>query len=773
MHILITGYYQKLNLGDDLFENIAKKIIKDNKIKKDVLSFKIVPIEKINLCENRSPINRVILFGGETLNNYFLDKLIELWKFNNNIKFNGVGVSCNQDYNEILNKMHLFESVSFRSKKDYDYFKNYLQSYYYPDIVFTLKKNKKICLCNNNVGFFLSQTAIANLNNENEYKYISSIVNFIRYLISKNYKIYLFATCCNNKYSEDDNFINIKILENLSEHEKNYIKCYSDNKKILKNIYKMKYNICFRYHSHILSMIYNIPFISISNTPKVIDLLNESRLKDLNTDIDNLKKKFDEIVINKKNIKNNIKKIYEIFKKQTKIYYKPDLYFKNKKENTFYIEPCKYQLIYNDIVRNYNIAKTEDNKWFNSQIITYYFTRSLDNKYTYGLNEKIEKGIKNLKDDIYWLINDSILNNNIYFYENVSEVLNYKCVRKGNINMRYINQNDYKGLHRSGWQYVVENLDNYHSSNTDSLLCDLYLDRTFHWNYSEYNKLGIIPYKKNWIGFIHHTIDVEYTTYNTINLFKNKLFLASLMYCKGLFVLSNNLKNEVEKIIYKNNINVKVYSLTHPTEFVCNNYLFNMKKFNSNPEKKIIQIGAWMRVIEAINKLELGENKLKLQKYALCGKKMENYYYDEDVSDEFEELSDMLTCSISRDKDNRKTKLKDDVKKIVYLENNDYDNLLSENIVFINLIEASAVNTVIECIVRNTPIVVNKLPALVEVLGNKYPLFYDNLDDVKYLLTHKNIDCAYHYLKHLDKTKFKIDTFINEFNNIVENIMVD
>ena len=35
MHLLITGYYKKENLGDDLFELFAEKIIK-NKLKDDI-----------------------------------------------------------------------------------------------------------------------------------------------------------------------------------------------------------------------------------------------------------------------------------------------------------------------------------------------------------------------------------------------------------------------------------------------------------------------------------------------------------------------------------------------------------------------------------------------------------------------------------------------------------------------------------------------------------------------------------------------------------------
>ena len=40
-------------------------------------------------------------------------------------------------------------------------------------------------------------------------------------------------------------------------------------------------------------------------------------------------------------------------------------------------------------------------------------------------------------------------------------------------------------------------------------------------------------------------------------------------------------------------------------------------------------------------------------------------------------------------------------------------------------------------------------------------LIYNTLDEASDLLTMKNIKKGYKYLKNLDKTKFKIETFIN------------
>jgi hypothetical protein len=122
--------------------------------------------------------------------------------------------------------------------------------------------------------------------------------------------------------------------------------------------------------------------------------------------------------------------------------------------------------------------------------------------------------------------------------------------------------------------------------------------------------------------------------------------------------------------------------------------------------------------------------------------------------------------------------MKQSVSIINNLSNNEYDELLSENIVFINLVDASAVNTLIECIVRDTPILVNRHPAVVELLGDSYPLYYnsyydknDSNIDIYPLLTLQKIKAAHKYLANLDKTKYKIEYFTKSLENILAHYL--
>ena len=102
------------------------------------------------------------------------------------------------------------------------------------------------------------------------------------------------------------------------------------------------------------------------------------------------------------------------------------------------------------------------------------------------------------------------------------------------------------------------------------------------------------------------------------------------------------------------------------------------------------------------------------------------------------------------------------VKILPYLNNEEYDIIFMKSVILLYLYDASAVNTIIECIVRNVPIFVNKLPAVVEYLGNNYPLYYKTIDDVPNMIRQSNlIFKAHKYLKHMNKDFLRMQTFID------------
>jgi hypothetical protein len=373
-------------------------------------------------------------------------------------------------------------------------------------------------------------------------------------------------------------------------------------------------------------------------------------------------------------------------------------------------------------------------------------------------------------------------------------------------NITYTNQDDKSEVHRSGWKYVYDHL--LPLNNKDSpLLLDLYTDKTFNWK----NSTIKLPYTKNWMGFCHHTFDTNFSDNNLTAMLDNNYFIESSKFCKGLIVLSNTLKNQMILELQKRKMDIQVHCLVHPTDLNVEQFDFN--KFTNNKDKKLVHIGAWLRNIFFFYNLTLNSydfsyknifnicpKKEKIQKVALKGTAMENYFYSDEFLGVLRTINPRASsrnipiCRGGNGIDNVFNKwysqfssyiniIKESVHILERLPNNEYDTLLTENIVFINLLDASAVNTLLECVARCTPIVVNKHPAVVELLGNDYPLYYNTEHQsgisTNYYLMNREIDLLLNkrniikntndYLKKLNKSNLDINYFKSQLVKLTQN----
>jgi glycosyltransferase involved in cell wall biosynthesis len=94
----------------------------------------------------------------------------------------------------------------------------------------------------------------------------------------------------------------------------------------------------------------------------------------------------------------------------------------------------------------------------------------------------------------------------------------------------------------------------------------------------------------------------------------------------------------------------------------------------------------------------------------------------------------------------------------------EYDDLLAESIVFLDLYDSSANNTILECIARNTPVLVNRLPAVVEYLGEDYPFYFQDLDEAADKVQDEGlVKRAHEYLTGIDKTRYRVEYFRQSF----------
>lgn len=293
--------------------------------------------------------------------------------------------------------------------------------------------------------------------------------------------------------------------------------------------------------------------------------------------------------------------------------------------------------------------------------------------------------------------------------------------------------------HRSGWSYVLKYLGNLHSK--DGIILDSFIEKTFGYR----NILPTPVYKSPWIGFFHVPDDIPEwlnTRQTPKEIFKNVAFTKSLKNCKGLFCLSN-----YEKDILRKYTDLPIEVIYHPTEKPEN--IFSFDKFTQNKEKEIIQLGIFCRKLTSIfllNANDFKKSAVGIDKYII----------------EKEAIYNNIKINYNQ------------VKIYDYLTNKEYDELLSKNIVFLDLYDASGNNAVIECMVRNTPILINKHPAVVEYLGEKYPFYFVTLKEAEEKL--KNTDLikeTHEYLLNWEfKNKLTGEYFIESFTNseIYKNI---
>lgn len=179
----------------------------------------------------------------------------------------------------------------------------------------------------------------------------------------------------------------------------------------------------------------------------------------------------------------------------------------------------------------------------------------------------------------------------------------------------------------------------------------------------------------------------------------------------------------------------EVLTIKHPINL--NVVQFDYVKFVMNKEKYIIQIGQQFRYFDAIYKIQT----IGYKKMFLPGSKS-------------------LIRILSQQKEFENIEIK-------YLENyNEYDELMSQNIVLCHLIDANANNLVLECIVRNTPLFINKHPAVIEYLGENYPLYFNDLEEIdNILLDDRKIYETYKYLKNMNKKDLTFSSFMS---NLIE-----
>jgi len=247
-------------------------------------------------------------------------------------------------------------------------------------------------------------------------------------------------------------------------------------------------------------------------------------------------------------------------------------------------------------------------------------------------------------------------------------------------------------------------------------------------------------YEQPWIGFWHNPPDLRgYVSSNDVvhtpqNVLMRTEFKKSLEYCKGIFVFSRTMANWVEKIFSLYDYKIPVSVVIHPTETMPKRLCFSYSN-----TKILLQVGSWLRDCLFLFKL-----KVRMEKIWVIGDENALRRLCDDIfstkNTEFYETAKKIKSILeSGYESNKKYNLTHDV-SIIKLSNEKYDIFLSKNIVITNVKGSSTNNGVIECIARKTPLLINKIDAVREYLGEDYPMYYNNINEVQNMINSDGLE---------------------------------
>lgn len=285
--------------------------------------------------------------------------------------------------------------------------------------------------------------------------------------------------------------------------------------------------------------------------------------------------------------------------------------------------------------------------------------------------------------------------------------------------LRVLNTIDWRH-HRGGWRTAMSRLKTEVHSERGTLFIGCVED----------HMLENGPVNEPWVGVLHQVPRSAVNWFPDLNRFlKTRQWKESASFCRGIWVLS-----EYSRWC------LRAWSLAMPIDILSHpastpRMKFSYRKFRSNDNKLVLSIGHNQRRYKPYFSLRAyGYRKMLLLSH-------------ESHRGRIQALGRYRKFILSERVSNRV-----------------YDELLSKNIVFLNLIEAAAVNTIVECIVRATPILINRHPAVIEYLGPEYPFYYRDVAEAsRKLRDEEAILRTVEYLRRLPlRDRLRIDAFVRD-----------
>lgn len=312
------------------------------------------------------------------------------------------------------------------------------------------------------------------------------------------------------------------------------------------------------------------------------------------------------------------------------------------------------------------------------------------------------------------------------------------------------------------WKLFVNSLKNFENKNEnigynseliskDTVVFFDFIDHYFGWNCPVTKKVWPDKFPYKWGGIIHHPIKLE--SFWGENVSVEQYFKSHYSYiynsfenCKFLIFLNRETMLEFKSLdVIKKFPEIKTHVIYHIYPF------FNSIS-NKNLRFKYLTFLGWsFRNFKLFHEIKCDH----LKKVHLPGVTCD---------EQKQRLNNIIKIHTNK-------KLDDSIISFYNLTTEEFMEIISFSIIFLDFDGVSANNSVLECIKYNIPLLVRYSKEVEYYLGRSYPMYFDNINDINKILN--NIDFfiknAIEYLKSINKSKFSLTYNIINTLDIIHN----
>jgi hypothetical protein len=257
----------------------------------------------------------------------------------------------------------------------------------------------------------------------------------------------------------------------------------------------------------------------------------------------------------------------------------------------------------------------------------------------------------------------------------------------------------------NGWKYALDSLSPITSER--GILFDGFVDKRLSFGDDTGDRRNcFMPHEAPWIGVMHNppTRPQGFSFgHSADELLVSAEWIAMAQTCRGLITLS-----EYHARWLRSNVSVPVKAVLHP--FPNAPRTFMPQALRSGIQRRLVHIGSWLRNYRSFAEVyaprytKVITDPAHVWNYREIGRQLQN------------------TVNVGP------------LYRLAHLPPEAYRDLLCTSVAFLDLLDVSACNAILDCISHHTPLIIRPHPAVLEYLGSDYPLFYSSHEEAASLL---------------------------------------